>query len=130
MCIALHQPTAVLTPGKGRLGLLGSVIHTGRKDWRGRVITVCLCLALIFHLATRTYFYGDGTRHKADTLVIYVFSNTDIEYASNLRFFMRFGIEEGDGCDYIFIIQTGEGLEVRMQSSTNTRCTSHTFRSQ
>lgn len=112
------------------MGLLGSVIHTGRKDWRGRVITVCLCLALIFHLATRTYFYGDGTRHKADTLVIYVFSNTDIEYASNLRFFMRFGIEEGDGCDYIFIIQTGEGLEVRMQSSTNTRCTSHTFRSQ
>lgn len=44
---------------------------------------------------------------KSDTLVLYIFSNTDGEYENNLRFFLRHGVEAGDGCDYVVIIQTG-----------------------
>lgn len=42
---------------------------------------------------------------EADTLVIYVFSNTDPEYINNLRFFTQFGIQQGDGCDYVIVVQ-------------------------
>ena len=56
---------------------------------------------------------GSGASGKAHTLVVYVFSQTDTEYESNMRFFLRWGVSDGDGCDYIFIIQTGEGTQVR-----------------
>ena len=46
-------------------------------------------------------------RKKADTLVLYVFSNTDAEYEANLRFFLKHGVDANDGCDYIIVIQTG-----------------------
>jgi hypothetical protein len=41
----------------------------------------------------------------ADTLVLYVFSNTDPESERNLGFFVRHGMAEGDGCDYVVIVQ-------------------------
>lgn len=41
----------------------------------------------------------------ADTLVIYVYSDTDPEYRGNLEFFVRHGMWERDGCDYLIIIQ-------------------------
>lgn len=46
----------------------------------------------------------DGTV-ATDTLVVYIFSNTDPEYIENLRFFAEFGMAEGDGCEYIVVIQ-------------------------
>ena len=46
-------------------------------------------------------------KEKADTLVLYVFSNTDDEYLPNLMFFLRHGVQPGDGCDYVIVIQTG-----------------------
>lgn len=49
----------------------------------------------------------DGTV-LTDTLVIYIFSNTDPEYIENLRFFAQFGMKEGDGCDYIIVVQEDE----------------------
>lgn len=49
---------------------------------------------------------------KPGTLVIYVFSNSDKEYENNLNFFVKHGINADDGCDYVFIIQTGDGLKV------------------
>jgi hypothetical protein len=45
------------------------------------------------------------------TLVLYVFSNTDKEYINNLLFFINNGIREGDGCQYIIIVNTyGDSL--------------------
>ena len=41
----------------------------------------------------------------SDTLVIYVYSDSDTEYARNLQFFVRNGMWEGDGCDYIIVVQ-------------------------
>eukprot|EP00891_Asterochloris_glomerata_P006722 jgi/Astpho2/6722/Aster-06741 len=48
-------------------------------------------------------------KRPVDTLVVYIFSNTDPEYANNLRFFLKHGVAEGDGCEYVVVIQTGEG---------------------
>lgn len=42
---------------------------------------------------------------QADTLVVYIYSPTDPEYENNLRHFLRQGVSEGDGCEYVFIIQ-------------------------
>ena len=47
------------------------------------------------------------------TLVVYVFSNSDLEYEDNLRFFVQWGMGEGDGCDYVIVIQHGDGLKAR-----------------
>lgn len=43
---------------------------------------------------------------KKDTLVMYVFSNTDPEYITNLRFFVQFAISKDDRCDYVIVVQT------------------------
>ena len=48
-----------------------------------------------------------------DTLVVYIFSNTDPEYIANLRFFARHGMAAGDGCEYVVVVQEDEGAEVR-----------------
>jgi hypothetical protein len=42
---------------------------------------------------------------RASTLVLYVFSKTDLEYERNLRYFVQHGMWEGDGCDYVIIVQ-------------------------
>ncbi|KAK9817964.1 hypothetical protein WJX72_005006 [[Myrmecia] bisecta] len=41
---------------------------------------------------------------------MYVFSGTDPEYHDNLRYFIREGMQEDDGCDYYIVLQRGEGL--------------------
>lgn len=41
----------------------------------------------------------------ASTLVLYVFSKTDLEYERNLRYFVQHGMWEGDGCEYVIIVQ-------------------------
>ncbi|GAB4817919.1 hypothetical protein N2152v2_004965 [Parachlorella kessleri] len=46
-----------------------------------------------------------------DTLVFYVYSNTDPEYEGNLIFFLKKGVAANDGCDYVIIIQEGPGVE-------------------
>lgn len=43
--------------------------------------------------------------HHADTLVVYVYSKSDTEYQRNLEFFVKNGMWEGDGCDYIIVVQ-------------------------
>ena len=42
------------------------------------------------------------------TLVTYIFSDTDAEYVNNLRFFVRWGVRENDGADYIFVLQLAD----------------------
>jgi hypothetical protein len=53
------------------------------------------------------------------TLVLYVFSNTDKEYINNLLFFINNGIREGDGCQYIIIVNTFGDSLVRNPSFAN-----------
>ena len=54
-------------------------------------------------------------RKQADTLVLYIFSNTDAEYENNMRFFLRHGVRADDGCDYVIVIQTGGTSKVAPQ---------------
>ena len=42
-----------------------------------------------------------------ETLVVYIFSNTDPEYLNNLNFFLKWGVREGDGAYYIIVVQEG-----------------------
>lgn len=52
---------------------------------------------------------GEARREKPRILVIYIFSNTDPEYLENLRFFIKFGMQPDDGCDYLIVVQGNEG---------------------
>mmetsp|Transcript_12697 Transcript_12697/g.38289 ORF Transcript_12697/g.38289 Transcript_12697/m.38289 type:complete len:419 (-) Transcript_12697:2891-4147(-) len=62
------------------------------------------------HAAKGVATYG-GTA-KPQTLVVYIFSKTDTEYESNLMFFLKHGVAENDGCYYVFIMQTIEGVQL------------------
>lgn len=42
---------------------------------------------------------------QPETLVLYTYSNSDPEYERNLRFFVEHGMAEGDGCEYVIIVQ-------------------------
>jgi hypothetical protein len=57
-------------------------------------------LASLLHLDKPSH-----AAQPADTLVVYVFSSTDPSYEDNFRFFLNHGIQDGDGCDYVFVIQ-------------------------
>jgi hypothetical protein len=48
----------------------------------------------------------------AHTLVVYIFSKTDTEYEDNLMFFLKWGVQENDGCDYVFILQDMDGVQM------------------
>ena len=52
---------------------------------------------------------GVSLATAADTLVMYTYSNSDPEYERNLRFFVKYGMSEGDGCDYVVIVQEACG---------------------
>lgn len=60
---------------------------------------------------------GPATSESARTLVIYTFSNTDVEYFRNLEYFVQTGMWEKDGCDYVIIVQ-----QVGATLSKNTFC--------
>ncbi|KAK9859799.1 hypothetical protein WJX84_002990 [Apatococcus fuscideae] len=47
----------------------------------------------------------DSRGRKAETLVVYTFSNTDAEYKANLQFFVSEAMQEDDGCHYIVVVQ-------------------------
>lgn len=67
----------------------------------------------------------DGTV-ATDTLVVYIFSNTDPEYIENLRFFAQFGMQQGDGCDYVVVVQEdGKELPALPQLPPNARYLRH-----
>ncbi len=40
-----------------------------------------------------------------ETLVLYTYSNSDTEYERNLHYFVEHGMADGDGCDYVVIVQ-------------------------
>ncbi|KAK9808733.1 hypothetical protein WJX72_002733 [[Myrmecia] bisecta] len=94
-------------------------------------LLILLCIAVVAFFAFRTPVYPgristatpaldlhdpflhtyEGGKRPADTLVIYIFSNTDSEYERNLRFFLAYAVAENDGCDYTVVIQTGETIK-------------------
>jgi hypothetical protein len=93
---------------------------------RGYVVTA-VCTAVLTFLLLRLSQFGSSSRaavssspiysssssvlqiqRPTDTLVVYIFSNTDPEYANNLRFFLKHGVAADDGCDYVVVIQTGD----------------------
>lgn len=52
-----------------------------------------------------------------DTLVVYIFSNTDPDYFDNLKHFLRWGLREGDGAYYIIVVQDGGKSPVMLSGS-------------
>lgn len=64
-------------------------------------------------------------RKSTDTLVLYVFSNTDTEYEANLRFFLKYGVQQDDGCDYLIILQQGGASKVCTSSHPRSLFLSH-----
>ena len=40
-----------------------------------------------------------------ETLVLYTYSNSDTEYERNLHYFVEHGMADGDGCNYVIIVQ-------------------------
>ena len=57
-----------------------------------------------------------------ETLVVYIFSNTDPEYFNNLKFFLKWGVREGDGAYYIIVVQEGGKSPVRPHSCWAATC--------
>lgn len=55
-----------------------------------------------------------------ETLVLYTYSNSDPEYERNLHFFVQYGMAEGDGCNYVIIVQ-----EVIISLCICSFCTTH-----
>ncbi|KAA6422349.1 MAG: hypothetical protein FRX49_07819, partial [Trebouxia sp. A1-2] len=45
-----------------------------------------------------------------ETLVLYTYSNSDTEYERNLHYFVEHGMADGDGCNYVIIVQEGKGI--------------------
>lgn len=37
-------------------------------------------------------------------------TSADVEYADNLRYFLEFGVQTGDACDYLVVVQSGKGV--------------------
>ena len=54
---------------------------------------------------------GMDAGQAADTLVVYVYSNSDSEYERNLHFFVERGMADGDGCHYIIVVQEVGALQ-------------------
>ena len=55
---------------------------------------------------------------QPETLVLYTYSNSDPEYERNLHFFVEHGMAEGDGCDYVIVVQ-----EVSVACKAHACCT-------
>ena len=107
----------------------------GKPRWGPAGATVAaITVALIFIAIGRTW---EASRQRADrlyhrsaverswafqggavdTLVVYIFSDTDPTYAGNLKFFLRWGVRENDGAKYIIVLQQSQEAEVALPAS-------------
>lgn len=87
-----------------------------------RFATTALCLLLLLwkylsptyqQLDPSLFSLQDVQRGASrDTLVLYVFSSTDPEAIHNLKYFVREAVRPGDGCDYVFIMQSNENSTI------------------
>lgn len=114
--------TRETTPSKTKGGRKGRRESSARRVVLAATVAGALLLAAYTTFAGHTAFsahslamtglhgmrrFGDG---GADTLVIYVYAHTDVEYADNLRYFLEFGVQPGDACDYLVVVQSGRGV--------------------
>ncbi len=51
---------------------------------------------------------------KRATLVLYVFSNTDAQYSTNLDIFIRNGVSRDKSADYIIVVQMNNTTDMAM----------------
>ena len=65
----------------------------------------CLCSFDDFRQMSAAQHLGLLSSEHPETLVLYTYSNTDTEYERNLHYFVEHGMAEGDGCDYVIIVQ-------------------------
>ena len=42
-----------------------------------------------------------------DTLVVYTYADRDLEFQRNLKYFLKWGVREGDGAEYYVVAQEG-----------------------
>ena len=83
----------------------------------------CLLEVLLLRLSLQGWFCRfagtpGGATKPTDTLVVYVYSNTDPEYEGNLIYFLEKGVAANDGCDYVIIIQeVGHNTPMRHASA-------------
>lgn len=100
-CMQTYPRTLIAWPGPCRISCC---LHR-----------ICMCRQSSELQATATHGYwggkvpgGSGTSGRsrpADTLVMYVYSDSDPEYRRNLEFFAGFGMAADDGCDYVIVVQ-------------------------
>ena len=98
---------------------LGSTDSKPGQAGHGSHVTAMRMLRSISHLRLRITrnvrengrlaALGVSLASAADTLVMYTYSNSDPEYERNLHFFVKHGMSEGDGCDYVIIVQEACG---------------------
>ena len=65
----------------------------------------CWCSCDIPQQGTVARQTGSVSSGDPETLVLYTYSNSDMEYERNFHYFVQHGMAEGDGCDYIIIVQ-------------------------
>ena len=72
-----------------------------------RVVLICRAprASLRMRSLNESWERSVNSENGPSTLVIYVFSKTDPEYERNLQFFVQHGMWEGDGCEYVIIVQ-------------------------
>ena len=58
----------------------------------------------------------EDERPPPQTLVLYIFSNSDPEYIDNLRFYVRTAIHEDDGCHHVIVVNAEPDSTVRTLS--------------
>ena len=78
----------------------------------------CVCSFEDMRQASAARQLGLLSSDQPETLVLYTYSNSDPEYERNLHFFVEHGMAEGDGCDYVIIVQEVGSVHISLTYST------------
>ena len=68
-------------------------------------------LAVVLYLAASNHLVDSET--TGNTLIIYIFSDSDPQYIENLKFFVRYGVSQEAAVHYLIIVQTDSASLVR-----------------
>ena len=115
--LGTRRDQPLLKGSKGRPQLMPSL---GPRVLKAK-LCLTLCAALFCLASLRTSWTGrregTGMASHPHTLVMYIFSDSDPEAINNLRYFVRHAVREGDGCEYVIVVQQGKmkGQEIDSQ---------------
>ncbi len=95
--------------------LAGLALTAVTRRYRGKPVEATEAEGEAKKYWTPTWLWGSEPKQEQwpETLVVYIFSNTDPEYFNNLKFFLKWGVREGDGAYYIIVVQEGGKSPVR-----------------